>query len=84
MKRYTLDCKEGSIPDEVCMRPSKDGEYVTYREYLILAHRMEGMANDLQAAEIEIRACRNILAEKEAVLRDLAETADKTIASLNG
>ena len=32
MKRYTLDTKEGSIPDSVVMRPAKDGEYVLFED----------------------------------------------------
>ena len=32
MERYTIDSKEGSIPDSVVMRPDKDGEYVLFED----------------------------------------------------
>lgn len=52
MKKYTMDSKEGSIPDSVVMRESKDGEYVLAKDADELIIGLQGV-NEMRSDEID-------------------------------
>ena len=85
MERYTLDSKEGSIPDSVVMRPDKDGEYVLLEDAKTAIEQSGAELAKMNALILEGRTHRDThIKSLESKLHEVQDNVEVLLGTIDG